>query len=56
MGCNRYPRCRTIVSIKRKDELLKLQTQGKWPPKTADEADQILGKKKPTGKLVKTKK
>jgi DNA topoisomerase-1 len=56
MGCNRYPRCRTIVSIKQKDELLKLQSQGKWPPKTADEADEILGKKKSTGKLIKTEK
>ena len=56
MGCNRYPRCRTIVSIKQKDELLKLQSQGKWPPKTADEADEILGKKKPAGKPVKAKK
>jgi hypothetical protein len=36
--------------------LLKLQSQGKWPPKTADEADEILGKKKSTGKLIKTEK
>jgi DNA topoisomerase-1 len=47
MGCNRFPRCRTIVSIKQKDALLKLQSEGKWPPKTADEADKILGRKKP---------
>jgi DNA topoisomerase-1 len=47
MGCNRYPRCRTIVSIKQKDALLKLQSEGKWPPKTADQADEILGRKKP---------
>ncbi|MFH1370556.1 MAG: type I DNA topoisomerase [Planctomycetota bacterium] len=46
MGCNRYPKCRTIVSIKQKDELLKLQSEGKWPPKTAEQADEILGKKK----------
>jgi DNA topoisomerase-1 len=45
LGCNRYPKCRTIVSIKQKDKLLKLQSEGKWPPKTADEADQILGRK-----------
>jgi DNA topoisomerase-1 len=55
MGCNRYPRCRTIVSIKQKDELLKLQAEGKWPPKTAEEADVILGRKKTSGKLVKAK-
>jgi DNA topoisomerase I len=55
MGCNRYPRCRTIVSIKQKDELLKLQAEGKWPPKTAEEADVILGRKKSAGKVVKAK-
>jgi DNA topoisomerase-1 len=47
MGCNRFPRCRTIVSIKQKENLLKLQSEGKWPPKTADAADEILGRKKP---------
>jgi hypothetical protein len=46
MGCNRYPRCRTIVSVKQKDQLLQLQAQGTWPPKTAEEADTILGRKK----------
>jgi DNA topoisomerase-1 len=56
MGCNRYPRCRTIVSIKQKEELLKLQAEGKWPPKTADEADEILGRKKVAGKIAKVKK
>jgi DNA topoisomerase-1 len=45
MGCNRYPKCRTIISIKQKDDLLKLQSEGKWPPKTAEEADTILGRK-----------
>jgi DNA topoisomerase-1 len=45
LGCNRYPRCRTIVSIRQKDELLKLQSEGKWPPKTAEQANEILGKK-----------
>ncbi len=47
MGCNRFPRCRTIVSIKQKENLLKLQSEGKWPPKTADAADELLGRKKP---------
>jgi DNA topoisomerase-1 len=56
MGCNRYPKCRTIVSIKQKDELLKLQSQGKWPPKTIEEADAILSRKKPASKLVKARK
>jgi DNA topoisomerase-1 len=56
MGCNRYPRCRTIVSVKRKDELLKLQSQGLWPPKTAEETDEILGKKIKAPRPVRTKK
>jgi len=54
MGCNRYPRCRTIVSVKKKDELIKLQSQGKWPPKTADEADQILGRKESSPRKAST--
>lgn len=46
LGCNRFPRCRTIVSIKELDRLKTLQSQGKWPPKTIEEADSILGRKK----------
>ena len=45
MGCNRYPRCRTIVSIKQKDQLVQLQAEGKWPPQTAEQVDEILGRK-----------
>ncbi len=56
MGCNRYPRCRTIVSIKQKDELLKLQSEGKWPPKTAEEVDKILGRKKLPAKTARAGK
>jgi DNA topoisomerase-1 len=56
MGCNRYPKCRTIISIKQKEQLLKLQAEGKWPPKTAEEADEILGRKKTTSKLVRARK
>ncbi|MBN2020339.1 MAG: type I DNA topoisomerase [Sedimentisphaerales bacterium] len=44
LGCNRYPKCRTIVNIKQKDQLIQLQAQGLWPPRTPEEADKILEK------------
>jgi len=46
LGCNRFPRCRTIVSIKQLDRLKTLQSQGKWPPETLEQADELLGRKK----------
>jgi DNA topoisomerase-1 len=46
LGCNKFPRCRTIVSYKLLENLKKLQQEGKWPPQTAEEADLILGRKK----------
>jgi len=46
LGCNRFPKCRTIISIKQLEHLKQLQKEGKWPPKTLQEADQILGRKK----------
>ena len=46
MGCGRFPKCRTIISIKQRENLQQLQDQGKWPPKTAEEADELLGRKK----------
>ena len=46
MGCNRFPRCRTIINIKQLDNLRKMQTEGQWPPKTIEEADELLGRKK----------
>jgi len=45
LGCGRFPKCRTIISIKELDRLKKLQAEGNWPPKTFEEADQILGRK-----------
>jgi DNA topoisomerase-1 len=48
LGCNRYPKCRTIISIEQLDYLKKLQSEGNWPPKTIEGADQILGRKKAT--------
>ncbi|MHC4212919.1 MAG: DNA topoisomerase family protein, partial [Planctomycetota bacterium] len=50
MGCNRFPKCRTIVSTKEVAHLRDLQEKGQWPPDSLDEADIILGRKK--GKKV----
>ena len=52
MGCNKFPKCRTIISIKELEKLKDLQQQGVWPPATWEEADKILGRKK----VKKTKK
>ncbi len=46
MGCNRFPKCRTIVSIKQLDHLKELQANGQWPPETLEQADELLGRKK----------
>jgi DNA topoisomerase-1 len=46
LGCGRFPKCRTIVSIKQLEKLKQLQAEGKWPPATTEEADAILGRKK----------
>ncbi|MFC1782944.1 type I DNA topoisomerase [Planctomycetota bacterium] len=48
LGCGRFPRCRTIISIKQLENLKKLQSQGVWPPETPEEADHLLGRKKKT--------
>jgi DNA topoisomerase-1 len=42
LGCNKFPRCRTIVSMKKLDELKALAAEGKWPPATDEQANQIL--------------
>ena len=55
LGCNRFPKCRTIISIKQLDKLKKLQAEEVWPPETWEEADQILGRKKAKIKKQKTK-
>ena len=46
MGCNKFPKCRTIISIKEVERLKQLQQEGAWPPQTWEEADKILGRKK----------
>jgi DNA topoisomerase-1 len=46
LGCNRFPKCRTIISIKQLEHLKQLQQEGQWPPETAEQADELLGRKK----------
>jgi DNA topoisomerase-1 len=46
LGCGKFPKCRTIISIKELDHLKQLQSAGQWPPETWEEADEILGRKK----------
>jgi DNA topoisomerase-1 len=53
MGCNRFPRCRTIVSMKKLDELKQLQEEGKWPPKDIEEGKAIASVKKEPKKTKK---
>ncbi len=46
LGCNRFPKSRTIIRHMQLDKLKRLQAEGVWPPETWEEADQILGRKK----------
>jgi DNA topoisomerase-1 len=46
LACGRFPKCRTIISIKQLDRLKKLQAEGQWPPQTLEEANLLLGRKK----------
>ncbi len=55
LGCNRFPRCRTIVNAKALDRLKELQARGEWPPKTPDQAQAILDEFK-SAKAVVAKK
>ena len=56
MGCNRFPKCRTIISIKQLDHLKKLQSEGQWPPETIEKADELLGRKKKAKETVKARR
>lgn len=56
MGCNRFPRCRTIVSMKKLDELKELQAAGKWPPADIEEGKAIASVAKATKKKTAKKK
>jgi DNA topoisomerase-1 len=55
LGCNRFPKCRTIVSMEKKEKLQELQAQGKWPPDDIERANEILGKKKKSAGKSKKK-
>jgi len=46
LGCNRFPRCRTIISYEQLEHLKQLQALGQWPPDSPDEAKKILGRKR----------
>lgn len=56
MGCNKFPRCRTIVSMKKLDDLKALQAEGKWPPSDIDEAKKIVSVAKEPAKKKTVKK
>ena len=56
MGCNKFPKCRTIVSIKQLDNLKKMQAEGVWPPESKEKADELLGRKTQKKKTSKAKK
>jgi DNA topoisomerase-1 len=52
LGCNRFPKCRTIVSIKQLEHLKQLQLSGQWPPEAPEKVDQILGRRKSKIKMT----
>jgi len=58
MGCNKFPRCRTIVKMEKLDMLKDLQSKGQWPPKDELKAKEILGagEEKKTAKKKTTRK
>ncbi|MCD4830393.1 MAG: type I DNA topoisomerase [Anaerohalosphaeraceae bacterium] len=56
LGCNKFPRCRTIISMKQLDNLKQLQADGIWPPDTWEKADELLGRKKAGAKKKTTAK
>jgi len=56
LSCNRFPKCRTIISNDQLEHLKQLQADGQWPPATTDEADRILGRKKKKAKRTVSEK
>jgi DNA topoisomerase-1 len=46
LGCNGFPKCRTIISYEQLEKLKRLQAEGTWPPETWEQADLLLGRKK----------
>jgi DNA topoisomerase-1 len=55
LGCNRFPKCRTIISIKQLERLKQLQSAGQWPPETPEQVGELLGRKK-TRKTTKAER
>lgn len=53
LGCNKFPRCRTIISIKNLDNLKELQAKRLWPPDTVAKADELLGRQKKSSTKAK---
>ena len=53
MGCNKFPKCRNIISIKQLENLKRLQEKGVWPPDSIEKADELLGRNKKTAKKAK---
>ena len=51
-----FNRSSTTSVIKELDHLRELQEKGTWPPKTYEEADELLGRKKKKPVAKKTKK
>jgi DNA topoisomerase-1 len=51
LGCSRYPKCKTIVSIKYLDQLKELQSSGRWPTQTPEEAQKLLANLKESNTL-----
>ncbi|MCI0500020.1 MAG: topoisomerase DNA-binding C4 zinc finger domain-containing protein [Planctomycetales bacterium] len=56
LGCSKFPRCRTIVSMKNMDELKKLQAEGQWPPASEEQAQNMLALDTKTPSPAKRKK
>jgi len=52
LGCGRFPRCRTIVSIKQLDHLKELQAAGQWPPASPEQADALLARQPKSASVV----
>ncbi|HSV27096.1 MAG TPA: DNA topoisomerase, partial [Sedimentisphaerales bacterium] len=50
LGCNKFPRCRTLLGIAHLENLKGLQAEKKWPPASPDELAAILGKDRPAEK------
>jgi len=55
LGCNRFPKCRTIVSFKQMDNLKELTAKGLWPPGSIEKANELLGREKKSSKKAKNK-